>query len=233
MRHILTIILLLFTMAFLAEPSLAAVRCETQYGGREVCITTGQLQVNKEVFDPPNNKFVDNLGINDHRFAPGELVAFKIKVKNVGDAKLDKVTVTDNPQANFFELATGALNFEITDLKVGETQERELKLRVLNEGRLPQNNIICVINAAEAVAGNEKDRDTAQLCLERKVIGVEKGAPPPVKELPPTGGEIWLALFGSAFGAAAGFKLRKFGAVKSFESYYWVTEDRLYKKGRG
>lgn len=225
--------LLIFSATFtllcliLPKETFAAVRCETQYGGREVCVTTGQLQIDKEIFDPINNKFVDNLGINDHRFVPGELVVFKIKVKNVGDAKIDKVQVSDIPQANFFELATGSLNFDLTDLKVGETQEGEIKLRVVAQDKLPPN-IICVINGAEAVSGNERDKDTTQLCLEIKVLGVEKGAPP--QEMPETGAETWLIFLGGTAGAVIGFRLTRYGAIKSFASCYHITEKRALKK---
>ncbi|MBI1919088.1 hypothetical protein HYS29_00675, partial [Candidatus Microgenomates bacterium] len=170
-------ILLIIMLAgfFLVKPSLAAVRCETQYGGKEVCIRTGKLQVNKEVFDPRNKKFVDNLGLNDHKFSPGEQVTFKIKVKNVGDNTFDAINVLDilpdllktdgNPQ------------FQIKDLKVGEEKEQEIKVKVAGADKFPRDkSVVCVVNVAEAVSGEDKDRDTAQVCLERKVLP-QKGAP--------------------------------------------------------
>lgn len=208
---------LLFGFLFLVKPVSAAVRCETQYGGTQVCVTTGQLQINKEVFDPQNQKYVDNLGINDYKFSPGELISFKLSIKNVGDATLGNVAVTDTPQAGFLDLATGALNFNLTNLAPGETRQQELKLRVVDESKLPQNNIICIINAAEANADNSHDRDTAQICLERKALGVTStpevvtSVPvPEVKKLPSTGlpAAAWL-LSGLV---PLGFKLRKFTA---------------------
>jgi hypothetical protein len=45
---------------------------------------------------------------------------------------------------------------------------------------------ICVVNTAETWSGEEKDKDTAQVCLEKKVLGVAV--------LPPTGPEGWLAV---------------------------------------
>ncbi len=209
---------------------MAAVRCETQYGGTEVCVTTGQLQVDKEIFDPQNNKYVDNLGINDYKFSPGELISFRINIKNVGDALLSKVTVKDTPQAGFLDLATGALNFDLIDLKPGETKQQELKLRVVDASKLPQNNVICIINAAEATAENSKDRDTAQLCLERKVLGVQ------VKELPRTGPEAWLlTLFGSIAGLITGTGLVGIGRRQQSraDSDYQIAQSMINKKGRG
>jgi hypothetical protein len=81
---------------FLANKiTFAAVRCETQYGGGETCVRTGELQINKEVWDSDNNQFVDNLNLSSHRFAPGDEVIFKLKIKNVGDATFDTVHVKD------------------------------------------------------------------------------------------------------------------------------------------
>lgn len=221
---------LLFGFLFLVKPVSAAVRCETQYGGTQVCITTGQIQVNKEIFDPQNKKFVDNLGINDFKFSPGELLSFRISVKNVGDATLSKVTVTDTPQEGFLDLATGALNFDLSDLKPGETRQQELKFRVVDESKLPQNNVICIINAAEAAADNSRDRDTTQLCLERKVA-------PPVetKQLPKTGPEGWLlTLFSSVAGLIAGTRLVRAGRMhyETVKNDFQMTENRIIKKGR-
>lgn len=182
-KILFSLLLLGFSLVF-ARATFAAVRCETQYGGKEVCVRTGKLQVNKEVFDPRNKKFVDNLGLNDHKFSPNEQVVFKIKVKNVGDNTFDTINVLDilpdllktdgNPQ------------FQIKDLKVGEEKEQEIKVKVAPADKFPKDkSVLCVVNAAEAQAGEDKDRDTAQLCLERKVLP-QKGAPP---VLPPTGPE--------------------------------------------
>jgi len=38
---------------------------------------------------------------------------------------------------------------------------------------LPEDkSVICEVNAAEAKSGDEHDRDTAQVCMEQKVLGV-------------------------------------------------------------
>lgn len=221
-------------LLFLSKPAFAAVRCETQYGGTQVCVTTGQIQVNKEVYDPQNNRYVDNLGINDYKFSPGELLSFRISVKNVGDATLNNVAVTDIPQAGFLDLATGTLNFNLTNLAPGEVRQQELKMRVVDESKLPQNNVICIINAAEVTADNSHDRDTAQLCLERKIAGVQQKEVPPVKELPRTGVPMitWVLLGGFLL---AGFKLRKFTSEdKAGESNAnYIFQIREFLKGGG
>lgn len=203
MKKFVYSIVFVIGFSLLSQPAYAAVRCETQYGGTQVCVTTGQLQVNKEVFDPQNKKYVDNLGINDYKFSPGELISFRISIKNVGDATLGNVAVADIPQAGFLDLATGASNFNLTNLAPGETRQQELKFRVADASKLPQNNVICLINAAEATADNSRDRDTTQICLERQVLG--KG----VVEIPKTGlpPVAWIA---SGLFLIMGFQLRRF-----------------------
>ena len=222
------ILILILLSLIIPKPTLAAVRCETQYGGTQVCLTTGQLQVNKEIFDPQNKKYVDNLGINDYKFSPGELLSFRISIKNVGDAVLNKVTVTDTPQAGFLDLATGALNFDLIDLKPGETRQQELKLRVVDESKLPQNNVICIINAAEASAENHRDRDTSQICLERKVLGVAV-----VKELPKTG--LPLAAWLAVGLLPVGWRLRNFASSNKDEKDHanYIFQTREFLKGGG
>ncbi len=202
---------LIFGLSLLLSPSpaYAAVRCETQYGGREVCVRTGQLQIDKEVFNPQENKFVDNLGINDRKFSPGEEIIFKLKIKNVGDATFDKVSVNDS-LPSLLEIISGSTSFTITDLTPGETEEREIKAKVTASGNFPvDKTLVCVVNTAEATSGNEKDRDTAQVCLERKAVGPAPAAKP--TELPPTGPEDWLPLLAlSLLTGATGFYLVKF-----------------------
>ena len=74
---------------------LASVRCETQYGGGQVCVRTGQVQVNKKVWNADTSSWVDNMGLSDHVFVAGEEVTFRVQVKNVGDQTLSQVYVSD------------------------------------------------------------------------------------------------------------------------------------------
>lgn len=192
MYKILGVVLFSAVLSLSLSTVYAAVRCETQYGGREVCVRTGQLQIDKEVFNPQENKFMDNLGINDQKFAPGEEITFRLKIKNVGDDTFDKVSVTDSLPA-LLALTSGSLSFELSGLTPGKTEEREIKTKVTASGNFPgDKTLICVVNTAETSSGNEKDRDTAQVCLERKAVGPAPAAGP--EKLPPTGPKDWLPL---------------------------------------
>ncbi len=168
----------------LARPSLASVRCETQYGGGQVCIKTGELQINKKVWDPQSKTFVDNLGITSYKFTAKEEITFQIEVKNVGDKTFDKVNIQDT-LPNYLELSSGELSFEIDNLEPGETETREIKAKVVSINQLPNDKtLICNVNNVEGWANDEKDKDTAQICIEKRVLGITN--------LPPTGPKGWL-----------------------------------------
>ncbi len=156
----------------MAKDTFAAVRCETQYGGGEVCVKTGELQIDKKVWDPQGNTFVDNLGLTSYRFSAGEEIVFKLKIKNVGDKTFSEVEVKDT-LPEFLVLTSGDLSFKITDLTPGETEEREIKAKVVDADKLPADqSTVCVVNNAETWTGDERDKDTAQVCIEKKVLGV-------------------------------------------------------------
>lgn len=194
------IIFSLLAFAFLfAFPTYAAVRCETQYGGGEVCVRTGELQVDKKVWSKASGSFVDNLWQSGEMFAPGEEVVFKLKVKNVGDETFSSVNVGDSLPGNLV-LTSGSLNYTINDLVPGETDEREIKAKfVRNDGG-------CPVNVLEVRSGDKYDKDTAKLCVTGKVLGKGKG-------IPKTGPEM-LVLGLLPLIAGAGFYMTKLKGVK-------------------
>lgn len=171
-----------FLVAFLAivlvaissKQVLAAVRCETQYGGGETCLRTGELQIDKEVFDSNSSNYVDNLGFQGKTFISNEEIIFKLNVKNVGDDTLFNIKVTDTlPSFLFFEEGFEG-TYTIDKLNPGDSDERIIKARVVSQSQLPSDkSLVCIVNTAEATAdNNEHDKDTAQFCLGQKVLGV-------------------------------------------------------------
>lgn len=200
----LPILALTLALFFIAKPILAAVRCEAQYGGGEVCVRTGELQIDKEVWDLQDNRYEDNLYLTseDYQFGPGEIVTFILKITNVGDKTFDKVYVKDT-LPEYLVLESGDLEFEIDNLDPGETEERTFEAKVVSADEFPDGATICVVNTAETWSGDEKDKDTAQVCIEEKVLGVTV--------LPPTGPENWLILLSlSLLTGLVGVYLRKF-----------------------
>lgn len=196
-----------------AATSFAAVSCVTQYGTivpyapGEVCVRTGEIQINKEVFNPnPKvNKFVDNVVPADrdpqlgYTFAPQEEVKFRLRIKNIGDNTLDKVQVTDTLPGMLEKIDGQIYAFEITDLKVDQVVEREITARFVPITKLTQNQT-CEVNKAEVQSGDKHDSDTAQGCVEKK-----KAA-----ELPKAGAEgTFATLLGSGVFGYIGLKLSR------------------------
>lgn len=183
----------------------AAVRCETQYGGNQVCVTTGQLQINKKIWAPNYSDYRDNLYVTDYQFKTADFVTFKLIVKNVGDNTLYNVKVVDSlPSFLFF---TGGSVSEYTKDKLNPGEEwviSDVKTQVVSDSQLTADRI-CGVNTAEVNAdGNQHDKDTAELCVTKKVLGLNK--------LPETGVNtpviILVASLASAF---AGIALVKIG----------------------
>lgn len=186
----LAIFLLLFpAFIFLAAPVQAAVRCETQYGGGQVCVRTGNLQVNKQIKNTSNSDcggdWVDNFTETcSKRYQNGEIVEFRLQVKNVGDAKLDRVTVTDSLPGEL-QLSSGNLTQELQNLEVGQTQEVFINAKVVGAG----NSINCnVVNTAEVRSGDQFDKDTARICIGKGEVVA--------KALPKAGPEDNFAILG-------------------------------------
>lgn len=173
-----------------------------------------RIQIDKKVCDPRRGDcskpehFVDNLGVNTHKFASGNTITFKIKVKNTGDQDISRVYVKDI-LPSLLTHAEGNLEYELQDLKVNEEREAIIKAQVVGKDKLP-TNLTCPDNVAEArmhdkSKGQPDARDTAQVCIEGEVAA-------PAKELPVTGPEDTVALLGfsGVMGLAGIYLLKKY-----------------------
>lgn len=214
-----TIVLGLFLASF--KSVSAAVRCETQYGGNQICVTTGQLQVNKTVYNPIKKEYVDNVfppcnesddkngcdATYGYRFQTNEAVTFKIVVKNVGDNTLHNVKVTDTLPQYLFLTGETPSEFKYANLNPGESQEMTVRARVVAESQLPTRS--CDFNVVDANSDeNEHDKDTAKVCVGKGVLGITT--------LPKAGPEASIIIFGaSAAFAFAGIALVKFAKKDS------------------
>lgn len=175
--------LLLGGLLLLTKQTFAAVRCETQYGGGEVCVKTGELQINKKVWNPKAasywNEITVNGDVNEYHFSPGEEIIFQLKITNVGDETYSKVWVVDT-LPEFMEYVSGDLNFTITDLVPDETEERTIKARIKDSSKLPANiQVLCDTRTTNsAIVDKDEnhdeydDRDISLVCVEQKVLGV-------------------------------------------------------------
>jgi uncharacterized repeat protein (TIGR01451 family) len=193
---------LLPVFLFSATPVFSAVRCETQYGGGQVCVKTGSIQINKQV-QGKDGSWNDNLGQQSGTtFKLGEIVTYRLHVSNVGDAKFDTVTVTDTLPGQV-QLAEGNLTNTINNLEAGKSQDIFIKAKVTTSPSTVDCN---VWNTGEVRTNdNQYDKDMSQICIGEAAPVV---AP---KTLPKSGPEDtfpFLAL--SAFAAISGLGVLKY-----------------------
>ena len=224
----------LVAVAFLlsAPAVFAATTCTPIYGGGQSCVQSGNLLIDKKVQNPQNNAFVDNLGVNDPRYAPNQKVNFQITVTNTGSTTFGKVSIQDTlPQYVF--LANGNTSMEVTDLKPNDSRTIMLVGQVVDASQLPANqSVICVLNQVTANADNQNSSDNAQFCIEKAgqsvTVTTQPAATTPsgttkggikvfpqstVTKTPPTGPEAF-ALFALIPSAGLGYFLRKRSKIK-------------------
>lgn len=208
----------LFLTGFILASLLVAAKvttgqeCQQLYGGGQIC-PRGEVLIDKLVRNPGSGNFVDNLGTNDPKLAAGQEVTFRLTVKNVSAVLLDRVDVFDilpaeleyvsGPNGATYDANSRELRFVVENLAANESRDFEVKARVVGADRLPTDrSLICVTNRGEARIPENTDVDTAQVCIERPVVG----------ELPSAGPAEWLLLLtGSGVLGAAGLKLIKLG----------------------
>lgn len=156
----------LITYCFIAKPVLAG-----QYGQYGEVQISKNLSLDKKVLKP-NGDWVDNLFLSDYKFAPSQEVQFKLMLTNTGNATLENIKVKDT-LPNFLELVSGALEFSVAKLEAGQTYTSEvITAKVLSIDKLPGDyGNYCIVNIAESWVDDQADRDTAQICIEKKVLG--------------------------------------------------------------
>src|SRR5690349_15661422 len=86
-RRVVTLIVALFLLVLVPHKVKA-----DQYGGHK---PTKEISIEKFVEVPGSSDFVNNLSADDSKFNAGDVVTFKLVVKNPSDATLHNVTVTD------------------------------------------------------------------------------------------------------------------------------------------
>lgn len=161
------LISLFIGLALLLGVNLSLARAD-QYEEKEPSL---QIWLDKKVENPESNQYVDNLSVSDYKFAPGEEVWFNVKIKNTGEKTFEKVKVKDY-LPDYVQHLEGDLEREYQDLKPDEEREFKIKVKVAAADKLPSDQgVYCVINKAEVEANNQKDGDTSQICIEKKVLG--------------------------------------------------------------
>lgn len=192
-----------------------------QYGS-DCTVTSKKLVVDKQVKDPKTGDFIDNIYTNDNKFNPEQTVTFRIKVTNSGNASLSNVMVKDIfPEKISYVSGNGSYNKDtrtletkIDSLAANETKTIEITAKAAKENELPQEQgILCVTNQAIATAESVEVTDSAQVCVQKKVLGTTKGgnkvyAAQKVTQSPATGAGA-LSLLALLPASLGGIVLRK------------------------
>jgi uncharacterized repeat protein (TIGR01451 family) len=179
-----------------------SAECVGQYGQYGQPCPSYAIVVDKMVGKPGTSNdsnaysYVDNLGVSDARFKPGQVVFFKIKVKNTSTTKLVGMEVRDTVPS-YLEPLDGPGSFNSTtreivwnagDFDVDQEKTYFLKMRVYSQANIPSDKgLFCVTNFVKANSANAYDDDTAQLCIEKQVTA---------KVVPQAGPEYGLILLG-------------------------------------
>jgi uncharacterized repeat protein (TIGR01451 family) len=178
MKRSYLFILFLLTILYFVNPIKTfadTTTCQPIYGGGQTCVTTNNIAIDKTVLNPQTNNMVDNLGINDPKYQPGDVVTFQIKITNTSNSTFSNVDVTDIfPQylsfitgPGNFNANTGTLTFSISDLKASESRAYTVTGKAASADAIPfANGNICVVNQATAKSNNnDVAQDNSQFCI--------------------------------------------------------------------
>lgn len=210
----------LFLSLFLfSSKAFASGECTPLYGGGYTCPKSSEIIIDKQIKNPTNDLFVDNLTQFDPKFAPSADVTFRIFVRNTGDQTFDRVEIKDilpdylsfvSGPGNFnaSEGKNGTLTFTLYNLAGGESREYWVWGRVFASQDIPKDLICKLQNRAQArTTGDRFNEDIAEYCIE-KTAGVTKGGLS-VTEVPKTGPEAILSFIGLSSLLGAGVYLRR------------------------
>lgn len=221
-QKIISIVFATVFLLLLALPVEAQEYCEGIYGGGQTC-KKGVVSLDKQVKNPANGLFVENLG-TDNSFNADDEIEFKLRLTNTGDYKIDTVAVTDTlpsylvhlsgPTADdvknlSYDGSSRVLRFDLEDLEKDETRELYFKAKVVSQDNLASGTV-CQNNQAYAQANGRSDQDTAQVCMVKKVLG--QVTP---QQLPKTGpNDGWYFLLEALGFALTGIMFLKLAKIK-------------------
>lgn len=215
MRQIIFLILVTLTISLFPGVVKAQYNtsCPSIYGAK---CPTGNLFIDKKIQNPTTGEFVETLNANEANFLIGQEINFKIEVKNTGNVELKNINIQDRlPTFTEFvsgpgklDTGTNILSWVIGNLKPGESQFFDLKVKIKSDKGLPQKGMTCLTNFAEADTDKLSAQDMAGFCIQTQILGQ-------ATELPQTGvGETATLVMASFLTLLAGiFLFNKFKKI--------------------
>jgi uncharacterized repeat protein (TIGR01451 family) len=208
------IVLLTLVFALLAVSPVSA-----QYGQYGQPAPIESILVDKQVSKPVTKTkggtlqydYVDNLTASDVKFMPGADIFFKVRVKNTSTVTLTNVMVLDKipwyldaiEGPGSYDANSRSISFNAGTFAPNEEKIYYFKMQWFTQDKLPADRgLMCASNYVKAYTNTASDDDTAQVCVEKQVVGV--------KQAPKAGPEMnILMIVGELSMLGLGLKLRK------------------------
>lgn len=169
--------------------------CTQNYGGGQTCVYNKNFDIEKKVRKEGDDSWKDKVT----NVKKGEIVEFRVKIKNDGDIDVDDMKMEDKLPREMERVGGSGLTEYWDDFEKGESKTFIIKARVKDSEYERENFEKCVVNKAVVeYKGDEEASDTATVCY---------GSVKP-SELPRTGNGMFTLALGSAF-VALGVLLRK------------------------
>jgi LPXTG-motif cell wall-anchored protein/uncharacterized repeat protein (TIGR01451 family) len=173
-------------------------KCKPVYGGGETCVFNKVFEIEKKVRVKGQTTWRDKV-VNVNK---GEVVEFRVVVRNVGDIKTDKMKMVDILPDSMDRVGGDGLTQKWDNFVSGDKVEFIIEAKVKDSEFDRKNFEKCVVNKAEAYYKDKfEGADTATVCYGDAVI----------TELPETGPteSMLIALTGFSFIGLGAFVRRK------------------------
>ena len=185
MKKLFTAFLLsLLLLSFKAENTFAA-GCAPIYGGGQSC-PDYSFSIQKQVQKPGKGggDFVNNLSINDPKYAPSQNVTCQVTIRNTGSKKIPTITVVDAfPKYLSFVSGPGNYNsksnnlvFTVSGLNIGQEATYTIVGKLVNSNNLPNDQgVICELNQVTATdSSGSVNKTSSQFCLQKDVLAAQE-----------------------------------------------------------
>lgn len=223
MKKILALATILFSFIVLAVPSAQA----DSYGYYGSTPVTSCIAFDQMISNPASVKltdFIDNITVRDTKYKPDQLFMVRTKVKNVSNIIVPNVFITGSISKYLkyvsgpISIDKGGSNYSINagDLQPQEEKTFIITFKTASDAELEAKALTIFSNVMRAQGdGCNGAEDSAQIIIERQVLGTTKGGLPiaelqDVKKYPNAGpeyGVLFLALQAGIFGA--GYIIKK------------------------
>ena len=169
-------VLLVAGAAGILSVDKAYAKCTSNYGGGETCVYNKRFDIEKKVRKEGDDSWKDKVT----NVKKGQVVEFKIKVKNEGEVEVDNMKMKDSLPKEMERVGGSGLTEYWDDFESDETKTFIIEAVVKDSEYDRKNFEKCVVNKAEVLYdGDEEASDTATVCYSDKKV----------TELPRTGGD--------------------------------------------